>query len=308
MKKTTIDFKSTPNIETRGYAQVTGTIINDLLTSVSLIKANRQEEAKAILQGMSIAVKTLSAAAHTSREGAANASQVIEMQLEELEKSIGIIYQHEQDIEVAIRKIKETLEYDEKLEILTGKQQKQLVSEINGIRNKIAKLQETKKYMLALLVFGIAGVIAATTAISVENNKLNSKKEEWARLASEIQNNQKKMQDIRAEIDKSYREIADKKKEINSLEIVRGELEGQKKIVAARLVFLLTIEQFYGSLEVKLQNVDHRIEDVQDIVDSLQSEVVRPALEEGEKRLWLVLKTPLSDLQNMSIRVLRLLA
>ncbi len=289
----TQDISACQGVAAPQYAHVTGCIINDLVNSIGLIKTDRQEEAKTILKGMCIAVKTLSSTAHACRERFAHVGQVTEMQLEELEKVIGTTYQHEQDIEKSVRDIMENLTKYEQQEALTEEHQRQLVSDINGIRNKIAQLQEIRKYMLCLLVFGVAGAIAAATAIAVENNQLDSKNRELARMADELNKDQVEIQGLLAKINQWQREIEDDKQKLNGLQMARKDLEEQSKTIAARLVFLLKIEEFYGSLDEKLRNIDHRIDDILDIVDILQSEVVTPALEKGEMKAAVSLREAL---------------
>ena len=128
----TQEIPACQDIAASQYAHVTGCLINDLVTSTGLIKTDRQEEAKTILKGMSIAVKTLSITAHTCRERFAHAGQVVEMQLEELEKVVGETYQHEQDIEQSVRNIMEDLKKYEQLEAITEAHQMQLVSDIKA--------------------------------------------------------------------------------------------------------------------------------------------------------------------------------
>ncbi len=109
----------------------------------------------------------------------------------------------------------------------------------------------------------------------------------------ELGKDQAKIQGLLEKIKEWHQETEDEKQKLSGLQMARKELEEQNQTIADRLVFLLKIEEFYGSLEEKLRNIDHRIDDVQDIIDSLQSEVVTPALEKGEKKAAVKLKEAL---------------
>lgn len=253
------------------YKETTRNILDNLLASSRLLRQQKQEEALTVLRGMRSAVNSLHKTALEYRDRARWEEELCEAQLEELVRQVGEIRDQEQDVERHIRDIQSQLER-------LGKNRERLLSdEVNlqasmaMLRKQIARLraraEEMKKWFW---VPGYGQYLAIRNLVDDDINRLKSKQEELGRLMVEISRDEAEIRDINRMLEGMTRDAQRLAAQEKELSLLRADLDKRKKHYARSVVFLLRIESFYSTLNQKLELVDRRIEDVQELLSVVE--------------------------------------
>lgn len=278
-------------IEGLDYSAATQSIIEDLMTSSKLLQDRKQDEAFKIFKSMRDTVEALSVTAKKYHMMASSEGDLLEKQLEDLEKQIGAIYQQEREIEGNIRIARENQAKYEEMEKVTISQAKGLENDLKRLGEDLNRLHERMNELKKWCwVPGYGQYLAVRTLVDGDIKRIDSERSEIDRLQLAIQSDEIIIRDLRKllnELALSSNQLEHREQELKNM---RDDLDKRKKTYANNITLLLNVDLFYGTLGQKIDTMESRIDDVKDIIESLDSKIVLPAIEEGKKEAIIDLK------------------
>jgi chromosome segregation ATPase len=256
-----------------------GTVVSGLEKSAEQLKSQNKEEAQKTILGISNEIQSL---AEVSKQKETEYKQA----QQEISKKVSEIIQRETELRDSSLNIKRSID---ELNVEMNKDevdrsillnqisslQAQLQNTQNQLREHQAKLDELNDTSAASIVISIfslgidRAVKGIASLINDDTGHIKSLNDELSRYQNEIHQDDENIKNIGNKLSllnekkRSSEAIVD---ELSQREIV---LQEHEKSCRQRLAYFTDVTLFYGKLLIMSQQVEHKIDDVVDIVEEL---------------------------------------
>lgn len=254
-------------------ASFTRGVINNLFElEEALLTQSQSEILETLLKMKGLISKLHETATQAVKQFTLNGN-LCEQQLELIEKQIGHSFESQKNIKNKIRDVERCISGSKDKKEQIENQLKSLEQEAEKIQRQIDEAQQidAKKVLLSFVPYYGYYHIGKTIYKLIVS--LTSLKEEIQLLSEKIQESNGEINQLNHDFDSLKDTLSGYQENINELKEVQTKLEEQRRACKKGVVFSSNAQLYYSTLNQKLEKVKYRIEDIQDIVEYLNTEV-----------------------------------
>lgn len=273
---------STPSLSSKSYSSLSLATI-DLLNLLPTLVEQPREQAIELLERMKSQVHTLEAASLNLARQAQQNSNSSEARLEVVENQINQMSQDQDNLRQRIREIEANLASAQTQKKSTEEDRNRSLEQVEQLKNELRNLQErreeAKKYA-CVPFYGLG--LNIRNLVDNDIPRYHQAVDDLNEYTQNINDEQAQIASLNATITNlNELENSDQQK-IQHLKELKNNFQQERVQYKKGVTFFNQVALYYRTLEQKFETVGNRIEDINDIVEYLNSSVTLSLSGDGE--------------------------